>query len=395
MSSRSSRRNQVAIVGFAQSPVARRGELWLGALAVDTARRAIADAGLPVGAIDGFTTGSVLPSTGGHTNRDGRDIVTANWLAEALGVFPRWSSGFQGYGQLPGSVILASQAILSGSADYVVVHRALSNPAGKYHENDMAEAEGDAQWTAPQGFFGPPVAIALSATEYLQRSGATREDLGRVVVEMRANGARNEWSYWRDQPVTLDDYLAARMVADPITILDCDIPIQSVTAFVLTSAERARDLPHRPVYVTGWALGYPVASAPGMAWMVDEMLAGGRRLAANLWEHTGITLADVDHPQLYDGFSPFVLYWLEALGYCGNGEAAEFVRAGHAARLGAFHSGGSIGNGRMHGVAQMLDCYVQLSGRGGDRQLPGKRIGLACHSSPHYGGAVVYSAEQF
>jgi hypothetical protein len=114
-----------------------------------------------------------------------------------------------------------------------------------------------------------------------------------------------------------------------------------------------------------------------------------------LWEHSGLGLDDIDHPQLYDGFSPFVWYWLESLGYSGPGEAHHFLADVRSRELNILHSGGALGNGRMHGVPQMLDCYLQLSGRAGGRQLPGRRVGLACHSSPHYGGVVIYSAERF
>ena len=107
-------------------------------------------------------------------------------------------------------------------------------------------------------------------------------------------------------------------------------------------------------------------------------------------------MRDVDVPQLYDGFSPFVWFWLEALGFCPVGEAHRFVSDGgiSVARGGlpALSGGGALGNGRMHGVPQMLECYLQLSQRAGDRQLPAANVGLACHSSPHWGGGVLYTA---
>jgi acetyl-CoA acetyltransferase len=388
-------RNDVAIVGYAQSDLVRHADVPIGALTVRTCLDAITDAGLEPHQVDGFTTGAIRPAGGGQGSVDGIDIVTANWLAEKLGIRPRWSSGFQGYGQLPGSVVLATMAIATGSADYVLVHRALSNPAGKYHVNPMTEAEGAMQWTAPQGFWGPPAGISLSCNEYMQRYGHSREDLAEVVVGLREAGSELPWSYWYQQPLDTHDYLDARIIADPISIFDCDIPIDGAAAFILTSAERAADLPHAPVYISGYAQGNPIKPTLGMDWLLDDIMAGGRQCIDNLWAHTGLTLADIDHPQLYDGFSPFIWYWLEALGYCEPGQAPEFLRSDDAAHLRPLHSGGSLGNGRMHGVPQMLDCYLQLSGRAGDRQLDDRRIGLACHSSPHYGGLVVYSAERF
>ena len=121
----------------------------------------------------------------------------------------------------------------------------------------------------------------------------------------------------------------------------------------------------------------------------------GFETARRLWEQSGIGPADVDLPQVYDGFSPFVYFWLEVLGLCPEGQAHEFVQDGGIdsdapGGLPALSGGGALGNGRMHGIPQMLECYLQLSGRAGDRQRHGATVGVACHSSPHFGGAVVY-----
>jgi acetyl-CoA acetyltransferase len=388
---RSSRRCEVAIVGYAQSPTYRHAPVPLGALTLETCLKAIADAGLSKEQIDGFTTGSTLPSAAGRTPVDGIDIVTGNWIAEQLGVHARWLGGFQGAGQIPGAVILAVNAIASGAADYVLVHRALSNPPGRYHENPMTRAAGSSQWTAPQGFWGPPAMMAMAYMEYMQRYGATREDLGRVLVELRRHAAKIPWAYWYGKPITLEDYLNARMIADPICVLDCDIPIDGAVAFVFTSAERARDHPNRPVYVAGYAQGNPVIPSP--MWSLPSFHAGAAYVGRDLWASTGLTRDDIDLPQLYDGFSPIVYFWLETLGYCKRGEAHLFIREQNDLTR-FFSGGGSLGNGRMHGVPPMLECYLQLSQRAGDRQLRGLRTGLACHSYPQYGGVVAYSAER-
>jgi acetyl-CoA acetyltransferase len=395
MSARFRGQNEVAIVGYAHSPVRRRADVPLGVLALETCNRAVEDAGLKNEQIDGFTTGSILPSAGGQDAIDGVSIVTANWIAQRMGGVPRWVCGFQGYGQVPGAVMLATEAITSGSADYVLVHRALSNPIGHYHENPMTEAVGSAQWTAPQGFWGPIGGIALTYNEYMQRYGATREDMANVVVELRKNGSRMPWSYWYEQPISVDDYMNARMICDPMSVLDCDIPVEGVAAFVFTSAERARELPNKPVYVAGFTQGHPTSNS--VRWPLDEIMEVGRGVADRLWESTGLTVDDIDVPALYDGFSPFIYWWLEVLGYCKPGEAHELVRDGgidaDRGGIAAATHGGALGNGRMHGIPQMLETYLQLSRRAGDRQLAKADIGLACHSSPHWGGAVMYSAE--
>ncbi len=392
--------NRVAIAGYAQSPVVRHAGRTLGALAVDTARRAIDDAGLTVDQVDGFVTGSLFPTAGSHSIVDGVSVVSANWLAEHLGVHPRFAAGFQGFGQIPGAVSMAVNAVASGAADYVIVHRALHNPRGRYHENPMREARGSQQWTAPQGYFGPLAMIALPYNEYVQRYGARREAMAATVVEARKNGSRIPWSYWYDRPLSADEYLAAPMISDPIGLYDCDIPVDGVAAFVFTSAERARDLPHRAVHVAGYATGAPLRHRLPLHWPLDDIMEVGFLSARRLWESAGIGPGDVDLPQVYDGFSPFVYFWMESLGLCPVGEAHRLVLEGgidsdRPGALPVLSGGGALGNGRMHGVPQMLECYLQLSGRAGDRQRPGVATGLACHSSPHFGGAVLYSAEPF
>jgi acetyl-CoA acetyltransferase len=330
---------------------------------------------------------------------DGVSLVSANWLAGHLGVNPRYAAGFQGFGQLPGAVAMAVNAIVSGAADYVLVHRALHNPVGSYHANPMTEAHGDQQWTVPQGYFGPLAMIALPYTEYLQRYGATREAMAAVVSEARKNGARIPWSYWHGRPLQVADYLSESLITDPICRLDCDIPVDGVACFLFTSAERARDLPHRPVYVAGYATGAPVRHRLPLHWPLDDIMEVGTETARRLWERSGIKPTEVDLPQVYDGFSPFVYLWMESLSLCPLGEAHQLALDGgiDSDRSGAvpvLSGGGALGNGRMHGVPQMLECYLQLSGRAGERQREAS-IGLACHSSPHYGGAVAYSSHVF
>ena len=393
-------RGEVAISGYAQSPIARHFDRPLGVVAVETARQAIADAGLRPEQIDGFTSSALFPTAGGHAVEDGVSIVSSQWLARHLGVNPRYAVGFQGFGQLPGSVMLAVNAITSGAADYVLVHRALHNPSGRYHANAMREAKASDQWTAPQGFFGPLAMIGLTYNEYLQRFGASREAMAAVVVEARKNGARIPWSYWHGKPLTTDEYLAAPLVCEPICRFDADIPVDGVACFVFTSSERARDLPNKPVYVRGFGAGAPTRARLPLHWPLDDIYEVGVETARRLWSSAGVGPEDVDMPQLYDGFSPLLYLWLEVLGFCAVGEAHHFVMNGgidsdSPSGLPVLSGGGALGNGRMHGVPQMLECYLQLSGRAGDRQRPKATVGVACHASPHFGGAIVYSTERY
>jgi acetyl-CoA acetyltransferase len=391
-------RDQVAIVGYAHSTIQRHADRSLGVLTLDTARDAIADAGLRVADVDGFVTSALFPTAGDHAVVDGVSTVTADWLASHLGADPAYISGFQGMGQIPGIVAMAVNAITSGAATHVLVHRALHNPQGRYHASSRRTIRGPQQWTAPQGFFGPVSAIGLTYNEYLQRYGASREAMATVVVEARKNGARLPWSVWKDKPITAEEYLAAPMISDPIGRLDCDMPVDGVAAFILTSAERARDLPQAPVYISGYASSAPPRHRLPLHWPLDDVMASGNQLVERLWSRSGVGPADIDLPQIYDGFSPWVYLWLELLGLCPVGEAHRFVQDGRIDSdrpdgLPVLSGGGALGNGRMHGIPQMLECYLQVSGRAGARQRSGVDVALACASSPHMGGAVVYRKE--
>ena len=181
-------------------------------IALDTARRAIADAGLDVAQIDGFTTGALFPTAGAHTIEDGVSIVTSNWLAEHLGVNPRCARGFQGYGQIPGVGVDGGErgrerrGRLRADAP-----RAAQPGRAVPRATRCAKRRGSTQWTAPQGYFGPLAMIALPYNEYLQRYGARREAMAAVLVEARKNGARIPWSVLaRASPLTAEDYLDAR-----------------------------------------------------------------------------------------------------------------------------------------------------------------------------------------
>ena len=399
MTSTPALRGKVAIVGYAQSPIERHSDRSLGLVTLETALAAIADAGLRPEQIDGFTSSALFPSAGSHAAVDGVSTVTSAWLAQRLGSNPRYLTGFQGFGQMPGSIALAVNAIVSGAADYVVVHRALHNPPGSYHGNAMQTASGDLQWTAPQGYFGPLAMIGLPYNEYLQRYNADRDSMAAVVVEARKNGARIPWSTWHNKPLTVDEYLASPTLVDPVRRLDCDLPVDGAAVFVLTSAERARDLPHRPVHIAGYAFSSPTRRRLPLHWPLDDIADAGAETARRLWESAGFGPDAVDLPQVYDGFSPFVWYWLEALGFCPVGEAHRFVASGGIDSdspdgLPALSGGGALGNGRMHGVPQLLECYLQLAGRAGTRQRERASSAVACHASPHLGGVLAFTSER-
>ena len=221
-----------------------------------------------------------------------------------------------------------------------------------------------------------------------------------VVVEARKNGARIPWSYWHDQPLTADEYLAAPLIADPICRYDCDIPVDGVATFVFTTAERARDLPE-PAGVRRRLRQR--RTRRGRACRCTGRSTTSTRAARRPPAGCGSTRGS-DRPtstcrscttasRRSSGSGSRSLGLLPGRRGAPVRRRTAASTATAAGRCRSLSGGGALGNGRMHGVPQMLECYLQLSGRAGDRQRAERTVGLACHSSPHFGGAVVYSAE--
>jgi acetyl-CoA acetyltransferase len=189
--------------------------------------------------------------------------------------------------------------------------------------------------------------------------------------------------------------MAEPMICDPMSRLDCDIPVQGVGVFILTRADRARDLPHKPVYISGLASAYPRHHRLPLHWTLDDMAEAGKAQTQRLFSAAGFGAAEIDLPLLYDAFSPYVYVWLEAMGYCPAGEAHRFVLDGgidgdRPGSLPILSGGGALGNGRMHGVPQLLECYLQLSGRAAERQRKATTAMFA-YSSPNFGGSVAFT----
>ena len=248
----------------------------------------------------------------------------------------------------------------------------------------------------PQGYWGPLAELALPYMEYQQRYGATREDMATVVVEARRAGSSIAWSHWAGKPLTVDDYMEARMIAEPLSVLDCDLPVTGVGAFVLTSAERARDLP-QPAGLRGRLRPGPLPAPqrPRALVTLDEIMEGGRPAVANLWESSGLDPGRRRRTPALRRVLALRLLLAGGPRLLPGGEAHRFVQDG-AITAGSgrpfLSGGGALGNGRMHGMPQMLECYLQLSGRAGDRQLDRADVGLACQATPNFGGAVLYTS---
>ena len=382
-------RAKVAVVGVGHSKVYRRAEEPLGKLAVDAARAAIADAGLEVKDIDGVTTSPVHPAAGVGA-LDGVQMVSTWFMIDALKLNPSWSD-LAGY-MVTQAFDQAVNAVAAGVCKFALVFRALHNPDGRYGRTDQSVAYGANQWVVPYGSTGPTT-IAQQLRRYMQKYGGTREQLGRFVVRNREYGLKNPNSYWyqhRREHLTLDEYLNARPISEPVGMLDCDIPIQGAGAFVITSAERARSLVKRPAYILGSAISPEFFSPVAYPDTVESQIEVGRRMGVHLYSNSGITVGDVDVANLYDGYTPNVPFWADAMGFCAEGEGLAWV-ADPDIPLNT--SGGNQGCGRMHGVPHLMDGAMQVMGRSGERQVEGANISLVCVGGTHHAGGFVFSSE--
>ncbi len=381
-------KGKTAIVGVGYSELVRQSERPLGLLALDACRDAIADAGLSPRQVDGLATYPEAPFLGAG-NRDGVDIVSVAWIINHLALAPdvRWYAQIE-TGMIATPVIEGAHALLSGACDYVLIWRAMHQPR-RYGAFGSARAADDAQFLAPWGCISVIQWHAMAWRRYMHLYGATREHLCTLAVNSRRNANLNPRAFFYNKPMTREDYFAARLIAEPFCLFDCDVPIEGCVALVMATAERARDLRHPPAYLAGY--GQNTASRPNLLYYtLDDYLVCGQSLAGKLWSSSGLRPTDMDAAQLYDGFSPSALYWLEAAGFCKRGEAYAFVQDGRIALEGELPVntfGGSLSEGRLHGMGHIAEAVFQVTRRAERRQVPDAAAVCAIDGSPMLRGS--------
>lgn len=367
-------RNSI-ISGIGQSQVGRRLGRHDLDLTIDACLEAIADAGLDRSDIDGLST---YPGGGMGTAAGGFGGPGSNEVQDALGLELNWYTGApEGPAQLTG-VVNAIMAVATGLCRHVLVYRTVteSTAQGQGGRRGIGGGGGGGisgpfQYLIPFGAMSAANWIALMAQRHFHEYGTTREQLGQIALNGRRNAEVNPKAIYRD-PMTMDDYLNARMITTPLCLFDCDVPCDGSTALVISHVDYAPDCPKVPVHVN--ALGTALKGRPSWDQWEDMTTFPGRDAAASLWTRTDLTPADVDTAQLYDGFSILTLAWIEALGFCGKGEAGAFLEGGQRiARDGELPlntHGGQLSAGRLHGFGFAHEAVVQLRGEGGERQIP-------------------------
>lgn len=376
---------RAAISGIGQSQVGRRLGRDPMDLTLDACLEAIADAGLDRRDIDGVAT---YPGGGfGPRGFSGPGIPE---LQDALRLDLSWfSGGPEQPGQL-GSVIDAVAAVATGLANHVLCFRTVweSTAQGEGGRPGIGAPGGGAagfrasgllEWTLPYGAASAAVWVALYAQRHMHEYGTTRAQLAQIALNARRNAARNPKAIYR-APLALADYLAARMISTPLCLYDCDVPADGATAVVVSRADRMRDLRRPPLRVE--AVGCALRGRPSWDQFEDLTTMAMRDAGAMLWQRTDLRPRDVDVAELYDGFSFLALAWLEALGFCGQGEGGPFVEDGTRialeGELPLNTHGGQLSAGRLHGYGFLHEAALQLWGEGGERQVPGDpRVAVA------------------
>ncbi|MHA7651882.1 thiolase C-terminal domain-containing protein [Mycobacterium sp. ML4] len=366
--------DRVALTGIGMSPIGRRQMVSALSLTVQACEAAIADAGLTFADIDGLST---YPG-GGNFGGFGEGGVTA--LEAALGLRPTWHhGGMETFGP-GGSVIAAMLAVSAGLARHVLCFRTLWEATFNelMKQGKILPSGGrTASWQWPFGATSAAHTLALNAQRHFHRYGTTRETLGWIALNQRANAALNPTAIYRD-PMTMDDYLNARPITTPFGLYDCDVPCDGAVAVIVSAVEAARDLPKPPVLVE--AVGTQIIER--IDWDQSTLTHEPQVLgqAAHLWTRTSLRPGDVDVAELYDGFTMNCLSWIEALGFCGIGEAREFLDGGkNIARDGAIPlntHGGQLSHGRTHGMGLLHEAVTQLRGEAGERQVADARVGV-------------------
>ena len=385
-------RGKTAIAGIGYSEITRKPEKPLGLLALDACRAAIEDAGLDAQRIDGLATYPESPFAGAG-NRDGEDVVSVSFVLNHLvgAADVRWYAQIE-TGMIASPVIEAVNALLVGACDYALVWRALHRPAPRGASaggKGAPRASGDAQFIAPYGAASIVQTHAFAWRRYMHRYGATRDALAALALNSRRNANLNPRAFFHSTPMSRDDYFSARMIAEPLCLFDCDVPVDGCVALILTTADRARDLRNRPAYIAGY--GQNTARRRTLLYYtLDDYMACGGSLAQKLWSSAGLGPKEMDAAQLYDGFNPSTLYWLEAAGFCGEGEGADFVAGGRIALEGELPIntfGGSLSEGRMHGMGHIAEAVRQVTDRAEKRQIAGASAVCAIDGSPMLRGS--------
>jgi len=367
---------KAAIVGIGATDFSKnsgRSELRLAAEAV---LAALDDAGLTPADVDGMVTFTMDSNT---------EIAIAR--ATGIGDLKFFSKIHHGGGAACATIQQAVIAVATGVADCVVAYRAFNERSGvrfgqvqtRLVEN--ADSTGvDNSFSYPHGLSTPAAQVAMIAKRYMHLSGATSRDFGAISVADRKHAAKNPRAYFFEKPITIEDHQNSRWIAEPLRLLDCCQETDGAVALVVTSVERAKDLKNRPAVVAAASQG----SSPNQYSMVSyyrpelDGLPEMGLVGKQLWQQSGLRPEDIQTAVLYDHFTPFTLIQLEELGFCGPGDAKDFIADGAieiGGRLPINTHGGQLSEAYIIGMTHIVEGVEQMRGTA-INQVPDAELAL-------------------
>jgi acetyl-CoA acetyltransferase len=370
-----------AITGVGYTDFTRNSGRTVLALASSACTEAIADAGLTHAEVDGIMCY--------HEN----DSALVRDVAAVLGLpRVRWYSDTLGGGNY-GSAIVgeAGLAAATGLARHIVVYRAMNGRSGlRMGQFGLHRADELRQFMLPYGHGSAPQNFAMVGQRYMHESGTTREQLARVAIGQREYAVGNDRAIRRDR-LTLEDYMGARIIADPLHLFDCCQETDGACAVVVSAGAAAAETRH-PVSIEAVASGfseggrYPFDRMPDFtrSWLADA--------APDLFAAAGVQRTEIDVAEIYDAFTFEVPMQLEDLGFCGRGEGGTYIGAhgvGLDAELPINTHGGLLSEGYVHGLNHVGEAVLQLRGACGDRQVQGAELALVTSFSVGAGSALI------
>lgn len=375
---------KAAISGVGWTDYSRSSGRTVLELAAAACRAAIEDAGLRAADIDGLVCYQM------------NDSALTRDVAAALGIreLNWWNDAHAGGSHTCRVVMDAAMAVCSGLARHVLCYRALNGRSGfRFGHLGASETGGVHQFMTPHGFGSPAQIFGMVARRHMHEYGTKKTHLGAVALNARANAARNARAMQR-KPLTMEEYLASRPIAEPFSLLDCCQETDGACALVVSAAERAAHGRWPLVRISGAVHGgnagarFPFDRSP------DLIESAFVRLSRSLYDQARLTPADIDVAELYDAFTFEVILQLEDFGFCRRGEGGPFVESGAIAlggRLPVNTHGGLHSEGYIQGLNSVVEAVMQVRGAAGERQVPEVEHALVTGFGFTAGGAMILS----
>ena len=385
-------RDKCAIVGIGHTDYSRNSGRTDLTIAVQASQAAIADAGYTAKDIDGIISCDM-------------NLVRANDMIDTMRLENVHYWGDNGVGGVAPSAMVgqAVAAIQSGMASKVLVYRALNGRSGRRYGVAPAHASAARvggggtydEFFAPYGMNTPGQIFGMIARRHMIEYGTNEKELGAIPIACRNRAMANPGAQMYGRPLSMDDYLAARWIAQPLRLFDFCLETDGAAALVVTSADRAKDCPKPAALIRAVAQASPKRPQPGiqfpMLWR-DSITDGSAQAAAKvLYSRAGLGPEDIDVAQLYDCFSITVLLQLEDFGFCAKGEGGPFAASGAielGGRLPINTGGGHLSEGYIHGMGHIVEGVKQIRGDS-TSQVPGAETCLVTSTALPPGSALI------